>query len=65
MVAEFTKNQKERIRDIEYNKQFNELFKLHKYLVECPLTNHSIGQGNQVDDAIELIDLLINKEKNI
>ena len=46
-----------------YNNQYNELVKLHKFLVECPLSPHSIDVGNPIDDAITLMKQLI-KEKN-
>ena len=57
-MPKLTKKQKDYFRDLAYNAQFNELFKLHKHLVDCPLTNHTVGNGNPVDDAIELIEKL-------
>lgn len=59
-AAKLTKAQKEDMRNREYNNMFNELFRLHKYLVECDLTDHSVGKGNPIDDAIELIGRLRN-----
>ncbi len=51
------RKQKEYMRDFSYNAQFNELFKLHKYLVNHPLLSHTIDD-NPVDDSIELINSL-------
>ena len=62
-MPKLTKKQKDKIRDQAYNDQFNELFKLHKFLVECPYTPHSVGQGNPVDDAIELIGILLEEKE--
>jgi len=62
MTAKLTKKQKEKLFIDSYNSQFNELFKLHKYLVECSFTNHSLSNGNPVDDAIELIEKLLEEQ---
>lgn len=45
-----------------YNMQYNEIFKLHHFLVDCEYTNHSIDSGNPIDDAIELIEKLIEEQ---
>lgn len=41
-----------------YNMQYNEIFKLHKFLVERTDSNHCISNGNPIDDAIALINKL-------
>ena len=56
---------KEKLRRIEcsYNKQYNEIFKLHKFLVECEVSSHDIQKGNPIDDAITLLTKLIGDKK--
>ena len=48
-------------KDRAYNRQYNEIFKLHKFLVECPMSEHSIDNGNPIDDAITLLKKLLEK----
>jgi len=62
-VPKLTKKQKDHMRNLEYNKMFNELFILHKYLVECEYTTHSVSEGNPIDDAIELIEILLEEKE--
>lgn len=50
-------------KDRAYNRQYNEIFKLHKFLVECPESSHEIQKGNPIDDAITLIERLLGDKK--
>lgn len=62
-MKKLTVKQKQKMSDMAYNNQCNEIFKLHKYLVECPLSSHKVGKGNPIDDAISLINYLIGNQK--
>lgn len=50
-------------KDEAYNKLYNRIFKLHKFLVECEQSEHEIQSENPIDDAIVLINKLIGDEK--
>lgn len=56
---------KQRLNQFElaYNRQYNEIFKLHKFLVECEESPHEIQKGNPIDDAIVLMKKLL-EDKN-
>ncbi|RLD19445.1 MAG: hypothetical protein DRI71_11810 [Bacteroidetes bacterium] len=45
----------------ENNKLQNEIFKLHKFLIEHSASNHTIDSKDAISDAIELIIKLTRK----
>lgn len=60
-MRKLTLKQKHQSLVFKYNLQVNERFKLHKFLIEHSLSDHTIDSDDPIDDAIKLINKLNRK----